>query len=249
MRYQGSKTKMKNVIKKIVENTISKHDWYVEPFVGGCNSFSVINHNKKVGCDANEYVIALWKEIQAGTFIAPTVVTEMLYNDIKKDYIEKTGIYPKSLIGYVGFACSYGSGWWNGYAHYNEKKKENHIIEARNGINKQINEFKGLKNSIFIKCDYKKLILTEPSFIYCDPPYANTKQYEDNFNSNEFWNWCREKIYENHLVLVSEYNAPEDFICIWSKDMQDGMPKNKSQKTEKLFIHISQLPLFNLKNI
>lgn len=247
MRYQGSKTKMSKVIKKIVENTIQPHEWYVEPFVGGCNSFSVIKHNKKVGCDVNKYVIALWKEIQAGTFIAPTVVTEMLYNDIKKDYLEGTGVYPDSLIGYVGFACSYGSGWWNGYAHYNEKKKENHIIEARNGINSQIKNFQSLQNSLFINCDYKDLILTASSFIYCDPPYANTKEYESKFNSKEFWKWCNKQVEDGHIVLISEYDAPAEYICIWSKEMQDGMGSKKSnKKVEKLFVHISQLPYFNL---
>ena len=249
MRYQGSKTKMSKVIKNIVKNNISENDWYVEPFVGGCNSFSSINHKKKLGCDANKYIIALWKDIQAGTFIAPKVVTEMVYNDIKKDYLEQTGIYPDSLIGYVGFACSYGSGWWNGYAHYNEKKNEDHVAEARNGLIKQVFDFKGLHNSIFINCNYKDIILTESAFIYCDPPYHGTKQYQDKFNNKEFWEWCREQIYAGNKVLVSEYNAPDDFICIWSKEMQDGMGNNSNKKVEKLFIHASQLPLFDLKSI
>ena len=247
MRYQGSKTKMSKVIKSIVEKNISKNDWYVEPFVGGCNSFSSINHNKKLGCDVNKYIIALWKDIQAGTFIAPKVVIEMVYNDIKKDYLEQTGIYPDSLIGYVGFACSYGSGWWNGYAHFNEKKNENHITEARNGLIKHVFDFDGLHNSIFINCSYKDLILTDSAFIYCDPPYQGTKQYESDFDNNEFWEWCREQIYAGNKVLVSEYNAPSDFVCIWSKEMQDGMGNSSNKKAEKLFIHASQLPLFDLK--
>lgn len=244
MRYQGSKKKISNVIKKIVESNIANDEWYVEPFVGGCNSFSCINHIKKVGCDTNKYIIALWREIQKGTFIAPKCVTELLYNDIKKDYVEQTNIYPDSLIGYVGFACSYGSGWWNGYAHFNEKKKENHILEARNGLINQVFNFKGLHNSIFLNINYEDIILTENSFIYCDPPYQNTKKYVNDFDNKKFWEWCRKQVYNGHKVLVSEYNAPEDFVCIWKQEMQDGMSSINNKKVEKLFIHASQLPIF-----
>lgn len=246
MRYQGSKSRISSVIKKIVENNINENDWYVEPFLGGANSFSVINHKKKFGSDANKYIIAMWREIQAGTFIAPKVVTQMLYEDIKKDYEEGTKVYPDSLIGYVGVGCSYGSGWWNGYAHFNKEKNEDHIAECRNGLIKQVFNFQGLHNSLFLTANYKDLIFTEDSFIYCDPPYANTKEYENNFNSKEFWEWCREQVYDGHKVLISEYNAPDDFVCIWSKEMQDGMGNSKNKKVEKLFIHASQLPLFNI---
>lgn len=250
MRYQGSKQKMSNVIKTIVEDNISQNEWYVEPFVGGCNSFSVIKHKKKLGCDINEYIIALWKDIQNGKFIAPMKVTKMLYEDIKKDYLEKTNVYPKSLIAYIGFACSYGSGWWNGYAKYNENKNEDHILEARNGLINQIFNYEGLHDSVFVNCSYKDIILTESSFIYCDPPYMNTKKYENDFNSKEFWEWCRNKVYDGHKVLISEYDAPDDFVCIWKKEMQDGMGSNKNnKKVEKLFVHVSQLPIFNLKKV
>ena len=247
MRYQGSKKKMSKVIKSIVEKNIDANDWYVEPFVGGCNSFSEIKHHKKIGCDSNEYVIALWKDIQAGKFIAPMKVTKMLYEDVKKDYIEKTNVYPKSLIAYIGFACSHGSGWWNGYANYNEKKGEDHIEEARNGLLRQIFNYEGLHDSLFFNCDYKDIILTDRAFIYCDPPYADTKKYVNDFNSKEFWDWCREQVYNGHKVLVSEYNAPDDFICIWKKEMQDGMGNSTNKKVEKLFIHVSQIPMFNLE--
>ena len=247
MRYQGSKTKMKKTIRQFVEENIAPNQLYVEPFVGGCNSFSEIKHPYKIGCDANQYVIALWREIQNGTFEIPSEVSEELYYDIKENYLNNTGKYSKAMIGYVGFACSYGSGWWNGYAHYNEKKKEDHIKEAKNGLIKQINKFNNLNNCQFINCDYKDIELKSPSFIYCDPPYANTKQYESNFNNEEFWNWCREKANEGHVILVSEYNAPDDFICIWSKNMQDGMATVNKTKVEKLFILKSQKKNFTTR--
>ena len=247
MRYQGSKTKMKKTIREFVEGNIKKNQTYVEPFVGGCNSFSEINHPNKIGCDTNQYLIDMWEDIKKNNFNPPQNVSEELYYDIKNDCITNGDKYSNALKAYVGFACSYGSGWWNGYAHYNERKNEDHIKEAGNGLIKQIERFKNLSNSTFINCDYKTLELPNKSFIYCDPPYANTKQYANSFDNNEFWEWCRTKVNEGHTLLISEYNAPDDFICVWSKEMQDGMKSTNGKKVEKLFIHKSQIKHF--KNI
>ena len=51
--------------------------------------------------------------------------------------------------------------------------------------------------------------------VYCDPPYQNTGcDYNSEFNHDEFWEWVRTREYP---VYVSEYNAPEDFVMIFSK--------------------------------
>ena len=44
---------------------------------------------------------------------------------------------------------------------------------------------------------------------------------------------------ENNFVLVSELAAPDDFICIWSKDVQRSMKStdNTMRAVEKLFIY------------
>ena len=131
MRYQGSKTKMKKTIKEFVESNIKKNQTYVEPFVGGCNSFSEINHPNKIGCDANQYLIDMWEEIKKNNFNPPQNVSEELYYDIKNDCITNGDKYSNALKAYVGFACSYGSGWWNGYAHYNERKNEEPVYYGK----------------------------------------------------------------------------------------------------------------------
>ena len=58
-------------------------------------------------------------------------------------------------------------------------------------------------------------------------------------NHSEFWDWCREKVEEGHIVFVSEYNAPDDFECIWSKEVTvsgNNIHKEKLTNTEKLFV-------------
>lgn len=48
------------------------------------------------------------------------------------------------------------------------------------------------------------------------------------------------KISRNHLVFISEQNAPEDFISIWEKIFTRTLDVNKNNQfkvSEKLFIH------------
>jgi DNA adenine methylase len=84
------------------------------------------------------------------------------------------------------------------------------------------------------------------ALIYCDPPYANTADYDTEFDHNEFYEWCNDKVEEGHIVLVSEYNMPDDWVVIFEKQLTtmsyDGQKKAKS--TDKLFIHKSQLDIY-----
>ena len=89
---------------------------------------------------------------------------------------------------------------------------------------------------VFYDCVDYKSIDVKNAVIYCDPPYANTTKYKDDFNHNEYWNWVR-KMSKNNIVLCSEYNAPDDFDCIWSKELTTTLDKNsRSKAVEKLFM-------------
>ena len=42
---------------------------------------------------------------------------------------------------------------------------------------------------------------------------------------------------KNNIVLISEYNSPNDFKCIWKKQLTTTLDKNSRKKdVEKLFI-------------
>nr|DAH38563.1 MAG TPA: hypothetical protein [Caudoviricetes sp.] len=44
---------------------------------------------------------------------------------------------------------------------------------------------------------------------------------------------------KNNIVLVSEYNMPDDFECIWKKEIKTTLGNNltsNNKRTEKLFI-------------
>ena len=118
----------------------------------------------------------------------------------------------------------------NNLLNYNESKKQ---------FLKRIKE--NLKDIEFCCFDYKEMVIPSNSLIYCDPPYKGSRPYigENKIIHSEFWNWCREKVKEGHLVFVSEYEAPSDFECIWSKEVivsGNNIHKEKLTNTEKLFV-------------
>lgn len=66
---------------------------------------------------------------------------------------------------------------------------------------------------------------------------------KEKFDSNEFWNYMRE-ISKDHIVFISEQNAPDDFVAIWSKPFTRTLDVNKNNQfkvTEKLFVHQNNL--------
>ena len=73
--------------------------------------------------------------------------------------------------------------------------------------------------------------------VYCDPPYKGTKYYGEEFEHEEFYDWCR-GVADKNIVLISEYQMPEDFICIWSKVHKTSLDTDKHyDRVEKLFVH------------
>ena len=72
--------------------------------------------------------------------------------------------------------------------------------------------------------------------VYCDPPYANTQQYNTQpFDSAAFWEWAYSRPYP---VFVSEYHAPKNFVPIWAKGKRQLMAANGAGRIvqERLFV-------------
>lgn len=109
---------------------------------------------------------------------------------------------------------------------------EHYQKEQINNILKQSTK---ISDVVFKCCSYDALDIPANSIIYCDPPYNGTTKYKDSFDSDAFWQWCRDKAKEGHTVYVSEYNAPEDFKCIWEKQINSNLGGTSKTATEKLF--------------
>ena len=90
--------------------------------------------------------------------------------------------------------------------------------------------------------DYADVQIKENSVIYCDPPYKNTEKYRIDFNYENFYRWCKK---QKQLTIISEYNMPDDFICIAEKEKISLMRSaNRTTKTEKLFIPKHQYQMY-----
>jgi len=237
MVYMGSKNRISKELVPIITKDLKSSQWYVEPFVGGCNMMDKIDHPYRLGADSNKYLIALLQAIQNGQKL-PEYVTKEEYQVVKSNKDN----YPDWYVGYVGFICSFRGKYFGGFAgEYTELKtgkQRNYQKQMSNNILKQ---YENIKNVVLHNVEYNDLIIPENSVIYCDPPYANTTKYSNKFDSNDFWQWCRDKINEKHKMYVSEYNAPDDFVCIWSKDINSNLGGTSKKATEKLFMHKSQL--------
>lgn len=244
MRYCGSKKRFMKELKPILEKHIGKETIFIDAFCGGANVISEIECKKKIGVELNEYVCELWKHLQTvGMVGIPQSLSRQEYDDIKQNYINHTDKYPKWLIGYVGACCSYGGGWFNGYAKFNPNRNEDHIKEAYKNLERHVKNFRNLKDTVFMNCSYDRPYFPPGCVIYCDPPYSvSTRKYESDFDTVKFWNWVRIMSKNGQYVYVSEYEAPSDFKCVWSKNKKDGMGTTKTGnrqnlKVEKLFVY------------
>ena len=213
---------------------------WVEPFVGGANMIDKVD-GKRIGADLNEYLIDFFNEFKKG-WTPPEHVTKEEYYTIKENKENDT-----KMTLWAGICCSYGGKWFGGWVNdYKENRRlkngrlPNYQKESKNNILKQLPRIKDVE---FIHSSYQDLEIPPNSLIYCDPPYEGTTKYKTgDFNHTEFWGWCRKKTKEGHQVFISEYNAPDDFKCVYSKEVNSSLTKETGSKkaNEKLFVYCGE---------
>ncbi len=213
MRYMGSKRLLAKHILPIILKDRQEGQWYVEPFCGGCNTLSEVTGNR-IGGDTNWHLIYMWQAVAKG-WLPPATFDEELYNFTKSH----KDANPK-LTGYLGASATFGARWFGSFAKNNKTNLD----------------YPG-------QC-YKDLYIPDNSIIYCDPPYIDTpNRYGGglSFNHEEFFTWCRQRVNIGHKVFVSEYRAPDDFVCIWDKNINCTLGTKVKEISEKLFVHRSQV--------
>lgn len=235
MKYIGSKNKFAKELIPIICHNLKRDQWYVEPFCGGCNLIDKVIHPFKIANDRNKYLIALLQHVQAGNEL-PRFIPKEEFVRINRNKDN----YPDWLVGHINLNCTFSNLWEKGYYH-------NHIIGIDDNAPYnphqircvQILKQQVLKNIQFKCCDYQQLELPPNSIIYCDPPYAranmNKSLYLGDFDSESFWIWAKQKVEEGHDVFVSEFDAPDNWTEVWSKEV--GSLKSGQKNTEKLFTY------------
>ena len=234
MVYMGSKNRIAKELLPFIKAELKEGVYYVEPFAGGCNMIDKVEHPLRIAADSNRYLIALLQ--YQGEL--PEYISKEEYDAVKK----KPESYPDWYVGFCGFICSFRGMFFKSYVKNDVMKKtgkvEHYQKEQINNFRKQRDKFAGIK---FECCSYEQLEIPEGAVIYCDPPYSGTAEYKDKFDTNRFWEWCRNKAAEGYKVFISEYEAPEDFECIWQKGINSNLGGASKTAIEKLFIHKSQM--------
>lgn len=231
MKYMGSKARIAKKIIPVIEEKMRANgiETYIEPFCGGCNVIDKIQCETKIASDNNKYLIEMFKNINQIKKL-PEFVTKEHYSDVRDCYNKRLNTYPDWYVGAVGFLASYNGKFFNGgyagVAHTKNGIERNYYDEAKRNLLEQTQRLKDIQ---FQWGDYEDLYSDKADcLIYCDIPYKGTQQYEPckNFDYERFWNWAK-KMSEKNIVLVSEYEAPSEWECIWKQEIKRTIANTK----------------------
>lgn len=167
--------------------------------------------------------------VQEYSDLLPDIILEDTYNEVKNNKDK----YEDWYVGFVGFCATFGAKYYGGYARAKSDKYngEKSAMAIRN-LKKQAPNLKNIK---FVNCGFLDLPKDKIKnhVIYCDPPYRDTTKYKtESFPYEEFYQWCRDMSVHN-TVLISEYNMPEDFECIWQKETKANFDSNRKSNDDK----------------
>lgn len=229
MKYVGSKARYAGELLPLILRGRTDEP-YVEPFVGGANMIERVL-GRRIGNDVNPYIIAMYRAIQDG-WVPPNHVSERQYYHMRQFKHR----YPPELVGFVGTVCAFGAQWFGAYAR-GKRGDNDHVNYALQGKRQLLEDRHRLMGIEFHSGDYRDFPIPPGSIIYCDPPYAAVHQpYHERFNSEAFWSWVREMA-GSHRIYVSEYEAPDDFRCIWQKRTSSSQSDSVwTLATERLFV-------------
>ena len=237
--YHGGKQRIGKRISQVICHQThlmgSSIKGYCEPFCGMLgvyqHIFDIFPDGDYLAGDTNKSVIEMWKASK-NAWKPPTYISESDYNKLKKSD-------DSAIKGYVGHQYSFGGKYFKGYAPKYGKNSDSttaskRVVDIGNKLQ--------LHNVVFSHGSYEQYSHLKDYVIYCDPPYMKTEShYKATFSSSDFYDWCR-NMSKNNIVLVSEYEAPDDFIPIWSNTSKlTGVSKSEGGhvskvRVEKLFL-------------
>ena len=237
MRYMGGKYRQSKALAEVVGKLIQPGMEYYEPFCGAmgsamrCVPVVLEKGASKVHLsDYSESLITMWRALLSG-WEPPEFISE-------EDYTKMRAIKdPKDpLTALVGFGAAFGGKWFGTFARHtrgvrnipekiNTLLLQNKVKAIRNYMSEAVCAAK--EKSVVLgnfgdrvvieRKDYKD-VRPKNALLYLDPPYAGrTNPYDaPKFNHTEFWEYARALIKDGNIVLVTEFVAPEDFVCVYS---------------------------------
>lgn len=225
MQYLGGKSKIRKQVAAVIEQYRKDGQEYFEPFVGGGWILQEVK-GKRTAADGNAALIALYVALQNG-WEPPEFVSEGEWR-----YWRNQPVTGDPMKAFCGFGCSFGGKWFGGYARSGAR---NYASETQRRLKRLLPMIQDVS---FLHGNYTDWT-PHAMLVYCDPPYAGTTTYGafDGFDTDLFWNTMR-KWSETNTVIVSEYEAPEDFCCIAEFGSRMGLTTGGERpvRAEKVFM-------------
>jgi DNA adenine methylase len=242
--YHGGKARGGKEIAKIITSLVDRIEdrlfhftGYWEPFCGMCGVYrhipALLGDRSYLASDIHPSLILMWQALQEG-WHPPKRVTKQMYNKLK------TSPDSSPEKAYVGFGFSFAGIYFNGKFNPDLARRMPQLSSRVMSVASD------LRNVRFKQASYEQIQVTG-WVIYCDPPYEGSSngfkldQGVGTFSSDAFWIWARH-MSRNNLVLVSEYDAPDDFIPIYQRKIRATCRRgHDAAKKEFIFIHESWL--------
>lgn len=235
MRYLGGKFRL---AKKIAAH-VQRHNprSYHEPFCGMFNVGQHVQAGRRSAGDTHEDLILLLTAVRDG-WTGPQTVSLGDYNAYRS-------LPPSPVRGFVGFGCSFGGRWFQGYSRDPDKSRNYDCVVTMNrAIEKLRPNILGVDFRLQPYWEYDG----DADVMYCDPPYMGATPYMTSdtkpivFDFPRFWQWVREQSL-TRVVYVSEYQAPADFEVVDSWPVKKSISlqenSNNSPATETLFRYMN----------
>lgn len=261
--YQGGKKRIGRRIYQtilLIEKELGEFNMpYFEPFCGMCSVlryFAANSERETYASDIHPDLILMWKAVQKG-WTPPIKCSKQKYFKLKNSA-------PSPERAFIGFAASFNGNFFSSYRLNINKniqrrtsasktsrrkikyKSRNKLQSGRNFLaesNKGVLDVKNdIKHTHFMGPSSYDKYNPENMLIYCDPPYKGnrltSKQFQ-NFNHDKFWKTMTEWTMNKNIVIVSEWEAPNDWIPIWAVESQVNTFYRVNRYNEFLFIHKS----------
>jgi len=230
MKFHGGKATVAKELAEFIRND-TDYEMFFSPFCGACAIERLLVKDFEINFfnDISKDLIIFLQELYDNVFEFPPTATEGAY------IFQKTA-EPSALRCYYGHFLSFGGKWFGGYAQKYQRgdRIRDFNREATNSSKRLQSDLRG-NDIIFDSKSYDEFTPYNMC-IYCDPPYQSTTDYGTNFDHILFWETMRKWSVNNNDVYVSEYEAPDDFECVFEIEKRVTMGKNKSEiRFERLF--------------
>lgn len=216
MQYLGGKFLVAKQFRTNLQQVVPYASRIWDAFCGGLGFAENFADYHLICTDINPHLICLYRAWQCGWRPDLGSIDKNLHTRYKQ--VQPLG---DPLTAFLGIACSFSGKWFAGYLsaaalQVTTKKRRNY---HKNGFNSLNRFFDKAANVTFRVNNFLTTKQSPPRdvVIYCDPPYANTSNYNfvGDFDHHTFWKRCSWYVKQGNHVFVSEQTAPESWHLIW----------------------------------